>query len=99
MKLTYTFDISEEAFNLLKEIDKIGSAEYRDTEFQTLEEFEVLNDYKLMNKESFLARNFGGTYHLIGDLLKFNLIEYDNMSWHTTFVVTEIGKQVIAQNS
>lgn len=99
MKLTHTFEISEAAFNLLKEIEKAGYAEYRDTEFETLEEFQTLNDSKLISDDSFLVRNFGGTYYLVDDLIKFNLIECDSMSWHTTFVVTEIGKQVIEQNS
>jgi hypothetical protein len=99
MKLTHTFEISEEAFNLLKEIHKVGSAEYRDTEFETLNDFQPSKVLTGRDDEWFLNRNFGGTYHLIDELLKFDLIGNDHMSWHTTFVVTEIGKQVIAQNT
>ena len=105
MKLTHTFEISEAAFNLLKEIDKIGYAEYRDTEFETLEEYIHSKNWDgnhpptKIQIENFKSRNFGGTYYLTTELCKFNLVELDDMSWHTTFVVTEIGKQVIQQNS
>ena len=99
MNLIHIFEISEAAFNLLKEIEKVGYAEYRDPEFENLEEyFKKVKDSDFLTKEEFLSRNFGGTYYLVDGLLKFNLIESDSMSWHTTFVVTEIGKEILKQN-
>jgi hypothetical protein len=36
---TLTFQISDEAFELLEKINKVGYAEYRDTNYSSLEEF------------------------------------------------------------
>ena len=60
---TLTFQISDEAFALLIEIGN-GSAEYRDTEYPTLDDFKNSSYFKkgLRSEQSFLNRNYGGTY-------------------------------------
>ena len=46
---TLTFQISDEAYNLLSEIEKARTVEYRDTEYQTIKQFkkslEFLNSF------------------------------------------------------
>ncbi|MEK6829772.1 MAG: hypothetical protein AABY15_06650 [Nanoarchaeota archaeon] len=95
------FNISDEAFEFLKLLNEKGSAEYRDREHETLEDF-LKSDAHLVHgrtKEHFLARNFGGTYHLIGELVKHNLIDCENEAWHLTYEVTEVGKEILKLNS
>ena len=96
-KIKLSFEVNEDSFNLLKTIDKIGFAEYRDHEWDTLEDFkksDVFLDGK-RTEEWFLERNFGGTYYLIDDLLDHGLVESDGESWHLTYVVTNLGKTVL----
>lgn len=99
-QLTYSFTLSDEAFELLKRIQK-GCAEYRDTEYETLADFLASDEHKdgLRTIEWFLNRNANGTYYLIPDLLKHNLIDSDGMSWHITYCLTDLGKEVLRQNS
>ena len=100
-QLNYSFTLSDEAFELLKTIHKEGYAEYRDAEFETLADFLASDEHKdgLRTIEWFLNRNANGTYYLIPDLLKHNLIESDGMSWHITYCLTDLGKEVLRQNS
>lgn len=91
---TITFNISEEAFELLNSIKKSGYAEYRDTKYETLEDFKNSNDKNYQSEESFLARNHNGTYYLVEELLKYNLIDSSEDAWHVTYVLTDFGKQV-----
>lgn len=91
-----SFEISDEAFNLLKTIGN-GAAEYRDTEYGTVEEFENSDEFKhgIRTTDWFLNRNFDGTYHLIPELEKYGLVESDGMSWHMTYILTEFGKEIL----
>jgi hypothetical protein len=90
-----TFEISDEAWNLLNKIGN-GYAEYRDTRYETLKDFLESDDVtETRNTDWFLNRNFGGTYYLIGELLTYNLVDTDDMSWHPTYVLTPFGKSVI----
>lgn len=100
MELTYKFTISDEAFDLLKKINLEGSAEYRDIEYESLEVFKTGETYLngRRTEESFLARNFGGTYSLALELADKGLIDDDYDSWHVTFVMTEVGKEILIQN-
>ena len=91
--LTHTFHISDDAWKLLLSIQKEGYAEYRDTRYDTLEEY--LTEYPVQS-ERFLARNHGGTYHLVGELLKYNLITDVEDAWHITYKVTELAEDLIA---
>lgn len=89
-----------EAFELLRKIQLSGSAEYRDTKYETLEDFLKSDDHLVhgRTKEHFLARNFDGTYHLIEELAKHNLVECDGESWHITYEITEVGKEILLNN-
>lgn len=95
---TLTFRISDKAFELLNKIHDSGSAEYRDTQYESLEDFtnsaEFVNGF--MSIDSFLKRNFNGTYYLITELLLFGLVDIDDMCWHTTYVITDFGKHIIS---
>jgi hypothetical protein len=95
---TITFQISDEAFELLQKIGN-GAAEYRDTEYNTLEDFKNSDKYKtgLRTEEWFLNRNFNGTYHLIDELSRYGLVDSDGMSWHLTYILTDLGKQALKQ--
>jgi hypothetical protein len=103
-----TFEISDEAFNLLK---KLNAAEYRDTEFETLEDFKNSEEYKSGKKteEWFLNRNYGGTLYLIRELEECGLVEHDCESWHITehdceswhitYIVSDFGKKILDKSS
>lgn len=95
------FSISKEAYDLLLKIGNNGAAEYRDTRYSTLEEFKNSDLYKdgLRSEQSFLDRNYGGTYYLIDELEKYNLVESDGQSWHLTFVLTGFGKEMIQKSN
>ena len=95
--ITLSFQITEEAFNLLKEINNKGYAEYRDSEHLTLEDFKKSDDYNILlrTEEWFLSRNFNGTLNLIYELSKYGLIESDGESWHTTYIVSDFGKEIL----
>lgn len=92
-----SFEISKPAFDLLNKISKDGFAEYRDTEFQTLEEFKnspVFQEGR-RTEEWFLNRNYSGTYHLISELLKYGLVENNFDAWHITYIVSDFGKEIL----
>lgn len=92
-------EVSEEAYELLCKIG-IKPAEYRDSQYNTVEEFLESEDYKrgVKTKEWFLARNFGGTLYLIDELLIYGLVESDCDSWHLTYNITYFGKEIIKFN-
>lgn len=93
---TITFEISDEAYDLLQKLGN-GYAEYRDTEYQNEEEFLQSDVYKTgkRNLQWFLDRNFGGTYLLMNELAEYGLVDSDYDSWHLTFQVTDLGKRYI----
>ena len=92
-----SFEVNEDSFNLLKKISEKGCAEYRDHEWDTLEDFKKSDKFLngVRTEEWFLERNFGGTAYLLDDLIKYGLIESDGESWHLTYIVTEFGKEVL----
>jgi hypothetical protein len=94
-KLTIEFEISDEAFKFLHSIT--GNIEYRDYNCETQDEFLESNDYKSEFKTlpQFLSRNAGGTLKLARELDAHGLLEDVEDSWHTTFQVSEKGKEVI----
>ncbi len=96
-KIKLSFEIREDSFNLLKKINENICAEYRDLEWNTLEDFKKSNEFlnNIRTEEWFLKRNFGGTYYLLDDLITYGLIELDGESWHPTYIVTEFGKEVL----
>ena len=94
---THTFEISDEAYNLLLSIKKEGYAEYRDTRWESLKDFqENKGDYGNQTDDYFLNRNHGGTYHLTGELLKYNLIDHIVDAWHITYELTDFAKEILS---
>jgi hypothetical protein len=96
-KINLSFEVNEDSFNLLKTIDEMGSAQYRDHEWDTLEEFKKSDVFLngTHTEEWFLTRNFFGTFYLIDDLFEYGLVEIDGESWHLTYFVTNLGKTVL----
>lgn len=97
------FEISDKSFEVLKDIHKAGYAEFRESRYESLEEFKKSDDFvsegEGMNTESwFKRRNFCDRKDL-NDLLENGLIDDDEMSWHMTYVVTERGKQILEKYS
>lgn len=99
--LTVHITITDDEYNLLNKIQQDGSAEYRDPEYRTLNEFLEDNENEQSDWESqtewFLRRNAGGTYHLIPHLDELGLIDMNYDAWHQTYILTELGKQFIAE--
>lgn len=97
---TIRFQITDEAFDLLKQINKEGYAEYRDTRYETLEEFKNSDEYdiSIRTEEWFLNRNFNGTLKLALELSNYGLIENDFDSWHKTYIVSDFGKEILNNN-
>lgn len=101
MKLNYSFEISDEAFELLNNIHRLGYAEYRDPEWPTLDDFlkwRATVDAEVYPESWYINRNFGGTYHLADELYIANLIDNDSNAWHTTFRLNDFGRSVLEQN-
>ena len=98
--MKFEIEISDAAFKLLKDIEKKGHAEYRDTEYRTLEDFKNSEEYKSGSRtiEWFESRNFFGTYYLIPELTRYNLVDNDFDAWHLTYEITDIGKEMIGKN-
>lgn len=98
MKIDFT--ISDESFDLLIKIGDAGCAEYRDTNYISLEHFKErhteFKDEEVLNSmcQSFLKRNFGGTLHLLNELISKNLIDNDNDSFHLTYVLSDFGREI-----
>lgn len=94
---TYTFELSDDAYALLLSIQKEGYAEYRDTRWESLEDFRADGDKSTFQTEDyFLNRNHGGTYHLTSELLKYNLIDHVEDSWHITYELTYFGEEMLS---
>ena len=96
-KVKLLFEINEDSFNLLKKINENGYAEYRDHEWNTLEDFKKSDHFLngVRTEEWFLKRNFGGTAYLLDDLIGYGLIESDGESWHLTYIVSKLGEKIL----
>lgn len=94
----FRFKISDEAFKLLLKMNNDGYAEYCDTIYETIDAFIEASEvkYEYMTLESFKARNCGGTYYLIEELLDYNLVCDVVYAWHTTYKISDIGKELIS---
>ena len=91
------FSISYQSYHLLKEIEKAGYAEFRDNEYNSLEEFKNSEEFKSgkRTEEWFKDRNFCD-YKDLTELIENNLIDHgDGMSWHLTYYVSEFGKKIL----
>lgn len=87
---TISFEISDAAFELLEELGKGGIAEYRDSEYRSLQDFRNSDDLK-RGEEWFMNRNHRGTLYLIDELNHYNLVEPDFDAWHMTYRISEFG--------
>jgi hypothetical protein len=92
---TYTIELSDEAYALLLSIRKEGYAEYRDQKWKSLEDFRDSKN-TTQTDDYFLNRNHGGTFYLIGELLKFNLLDDVDNSWHLTYELSEFAKELLS---
>ena len=96
------FELSQPAWDLLVSLaaDDDVYAEYRDSEYQSLDDYKAnraLQPTKQMI-ENFLKRNHGGTYHAIIELYKLSLVEPVENTWHVTYKISKLGKQVVKTN-
>jgi hypothetical protein len=97
------FEISDKSFEILKEIKKAKSAEFRDYQFESLEDFKKSDKFVkegdgMCTEAWFKRRNFCDRKDL-DDLFENGLIDDDGESWHITYVVTERGKKIIEKYS
>lgn len=98
------FEISEKSFETLKAINEAGSAEFRDTEHESLEAFKKSDEYSgdedvdgIRSERWFKVRNFCD-HKDCDELLNYGLIDSDGESWHITYILTPFGKQVLEMN-
>lgn len=100
IKLNYTFEISEEALELLKSLEKGKWVEYRDYEYETTKAFLDSEDYKSGRRslEWFLGRNEDGTFLLCKELWDNDFVEDVPDSWHTTFRISDLGRKILKLN-
>lgn len=95
------FKISQPAWELLLSLnDTVNYAEYRDTEYTTLEEFKSSDGFKegRRTEEWFLNRNHDGTLYLMEELADYDLVENDYDAWHLTYKISKRGRSIIFQN-
>lgn len=100
-ELKLTIKISDEAFDLLKDISLGVGIEYRDTNYPTIEDFLKSTSHLEygVTLEQFKDRNHNGTFYLIAELEKYNLVDNgDMMDWHDTYYITDLGKQLLEEN-
>jgi len=93
------FEISDDSFESLLKIEKAKYAEFRDNEFESLEDFKKSKLFieGTRSEDWFRARNFCD-YKDINELIKYGLIDSgDGNSWHPTYYVSEFGKEVLSK--
>lgn len=93
------FEISDKSFESLLKIEKAKYAEFRDNEFDSLEDFKKSKLFSdgTRNENWFRARNFCDRKD-IDELLKFGLIDDgDGNTWHPTYYVSDFGKEVLSK--
>jgi hypothetical protein len=100
LEIVLCAEIDNDSLEVLKKMHDVGYAEFRDYEFNNLEEFKNSDEFKsgLRSEDWFLARNFCDQ-KLLEPLIRTNCIDQDYDAWHTTFIVTDFGKTVLRQIS
>jgi hypothetical protein len=96
MKFNFIVDMLSGSFELLKLIKEKGYAEYRDPEFEDLQDFKK-NNISDLTESNFLTRNTGGTKRLIAQLLIYKFVKASNMDWHLCYELTSAGKMFLKQ--
>ena len=89
-----TFEISEEAYQLLLSIKKDGYAEYRNTRYANPKG--KINKRIVLNSSDDEESN---SYYLIGELQKYNLVENNMDSWYPTYILTDFGKEMVSKET
>lgn len=99
MKITYEFDLSDKSIELLKRLKKEVQFEFRDRE-DSLEEFKKSDDYLSgrRTEHHFLQRN-ACDFKDLEELLIHDLIDQNDMSWHTTYILSPLGLKIMEQNN
>ena len=98
--LTATFELTDEQYDHLLKIREKGFAEYRDTEYETLEDFkksEIFQESGVRNEGWYLKRNFNGTLQLSYKLYDMGLLTINDMSWHTTYVLSDLAENCLTK--
>lgn len=93
------FEISDASFEYLLKIEKAGYAEFRDNEFDSLEDFKKSKLFLegIRNEDWFISRNFCD-YKDIQELSEYGLIDDgDRDAWHLTYYVSKFGKEVLSK--
>ena len=102
-KFKIEFELTPDEYFVLLHIKKNGIAQYRDLNYYTLEDYledpDRFRPYEdeNANKRFFLNRNTQGTYYLLDNLFKHNLIETDDNAWHFTVLLTELGEYLMSE--
>lgn len=91
----FSYYISDDAFNLLMYIQNKGYVEYRDPEYDSIEDFLRTKNVGTLTLKSFKARNCNGTYYLIDELVKYNLVDSSDDSWCPTYKLSDIAKDML----
>lgn len=97
------FEISDKSFEVLKDINEAGMAEFRDNNFYSLEEFKKSSKFvsegtDMYTENWFKRRNFCDQKD-IEDLIAYDLIDIHEDAWHPTYIVTKRGKQILEKYS
>jgi hypothetical protein len=87
------FEITDKSFELLKKIAEAGQAEFRDSNYESLEDY-LSSDDETKSKERFDNRNFCDLKDL-NELITYNLLDTHEMAWHLTFIVSDFGKEML----
>jgi len=98
IEIKTVIDISQPAVDLLAKLKDKGYLEYRDNH-DTYEEYvKAITSHGLetkMTQEQYDRRNEGSSQKLAHELETAGLIEPDYDAWHTTYVITDLGKEVL----
>jgi hypothetical protein len=95
-----TIKIGRESWEILKKLEKEGYLEYRDSEFPNLESFKGSDLYTSGRRDIdwYLNRNSDGTLYLTENLIEYGLIDSDYDAWHMTYILTDLGKNLLKNN-
>lgn len=100
-KITLTIEISEKSFELLKQLEDGKGAEFRDYEYDSLEEWKEKEQWfkdGIKTEDYFKARNFCDMIDF-EELIENDLVDDgDGMAWHRTYYISEKGKKMLEQN-
>lgn len=98
IEIKKVIDISQPAVDLLAKLKDKGYLEYRDNH-DTYEEYvEVITSHGLETKltqEQYDRRNEGSSRKLAHELEAADLVKPDYDAWHETYVITDLGKEVL----